>query len=363
MRVLVPFVVLAVVDISTSPDLSFLGFYFLPMLLAAWYFGRREAMAMALASAGVWLADDLLSHRFDVPTTASVWNRSVEIVFFVLLAWLAGTLRATLLREIKARAELLERDLELAREGQMALLPPSRLEKNGFTAAAVCRQTRGVGGDAYDTVPLGKEAVACAVADVCGKGISAALLMAGFLADFRALLLLRSDRLDLLATQLSARLKESLGPRRFVSAFLAVVEDGWLRYVNAGHEPGLLFTPGHPEAKVARLGSTGPVLGPPVGIPFREERVPFPEGGVLLLYTDGLTEAANAAGEEFGRARVVGTAAGALSEDPDTIVCRLLRAAEEHSAGETFTDDATILCLAKRSAAGRHPEPSIELRT
>jgi serine phosphatase RsbU (regulator of sigma subunit) len=347
--VAVLFVVLALVDVGTNPDISFLAFYFLPMLLAAWYFGRREAVFVAVASVAVWVADDLVARRYDAHVAVSVWNRSVEFVFFVLLAWLAGTLRATLAREMAARAERLERDLEIAREVQGTLLPPSRLEGTSFTVTAVCRQALGVGGDAYDIVPLEGDALSVAVADVSGKGIPAAILMASFLAAFRGLLPLRAHRLDLLASELSNGLSKSLAPRRFVTAFLGVLEDGWLRYVNAGHEPGLLVTPGRSEGAVTRLEPTRPVLGLP-GMPASgQKRVPFPEGSVLLLFTDGLTERSNAAGEEFGRSRVARLAAASNGHDPGAIVESLLRAAEAHAAGEAPGDDTTILCVRRRS--------------
>jgi serine phosphatase RsbU (regulator of sigma subunit) len=354
--IVVLFLAIALVDIWTSPGLSFLSFYFLPMLLGAWYFGRPAAVALALASTAVWLTDDVLSHRYHALATIPIWNRGVEIVFFVVMAWLAGTLRATLLRETKARAELLERDLEMAREVQAALLPPARFEGAVFTASAVCRQARAVGGDAYDIVPLETGALAVAVADVSGKGISAALLMANFLAVFRALLPLRTDQLDLLAAEISGRLRETLAPHRFVTAFLAVIEDGSLRYVNAGHEPAILVTPGHPQPASVELKSTGPVLGLLRDRSFREERVPFPAGSSLLIYTDGLTERLSATGEEFGRARAVRTAATSCTKHPGAVVQSLLEAADEHAAGEPPTDDLTILVVARRT-----PPPSRSL--
>ena len=351
--VLVLFSLLALLDFGTSPDISFLGFYFLPVLLAAWYLGRREAIAVALASVAVWVADDIVSHRYDVSPAISIWNRSVELVFFVLLAWLAGTLKEALLREGTARSERLERDLEIAREVQVALLPPSRLKGAAFTASAVCRQAPGIGGDAYDIVPLEDEGVSVAVADVCGKGVPAALLMASFLGAFRGLLPLHADRLDLLAEGLSERLRGALAPRRFVTAFLAVLEGERLRYVNAGHEPGILIVPGRPEPTVSLLEPTGPVLGLLRSLPLCEESVPFPPGSLLLLFTDGLTERTDAAGEEFGRERVIRAAAAAAAasfdDDPGAVVRKLLQEAQDHAGERPPVDDVTILCVRSRA--------------
>jgi sigma-B regulation protein RsbU (phosphoserine phosphatase) len=259
-------------------------------------------------------------------------------------SWLgrAGKVRAC------PRACRLERDLAMARDVQAALLPPRRQDGAGFAAAAECRQAFGVGGDAYDLLTLGSGSLSVAVADVSGKGIPAALLMASFLASLRGLLSLRADRLDILAEELSERLRTSLVAPRFVTAFIGILENGSLRYVNAGHEAGLLFVPGA-AAGAALLRSTGPALGLLAGSRFREERVQFPRESLLVLFTDGLTECANAAGDEFGAMRVAEAAASSREAAPIRIVESLLRAAEAHAAGEPFADDVTIVCV-RRSA-------------
>src|SRR5262245_36116207 len=82
--IVVLFLILAGLDLGTSPDVSFLGFYFLPVLIAAWYLGRREAITVALASVAVWVADDLLAQRHYSHIAIPIWNRSVELGFFVL---------------------------------------------------------------------------------------------------------------------------------------------------------------------------------------------------------------------------------------------------------------------------------------
>jgi sigma-B regulation protein RsbU (phosphoserine phosphatase) len=183
------------------------------------------------------------------------------------------------------------------------------------------------------------------VADVSGKGIPAALLMASFLASLRGLLSLRADRLAVLAEELSERLRTSLAAPRFVTAFIGIVEDGTLRYVNAGHEAGLLFRPGATAADAVSLRSTGPALGLLPGSRFREGRVPFPRGGLLVLFTDGLTECTNRSGAEFGATRVAEVAAPCSGAAPVRVVENLLRAAEAYAAGKAFADDVTIVCV------------------
>ena len=344
------FAALAAIDFATSPDLSFLVFYLLPVLLASWFLGRRQGLLVSFASVGAWTLDDLLTHRVYVHLGVPIWNRAGVLAFFVFLAWLAGVLKEALEREVRERTERLERDLAMARDVQASLLPPRHLDGGRFSVAAECHQAYGVGGDVYDVQTLGTGALFVAVGDVSGKGMAAALLMSSFLASLRLLLPLHAGRLDLLAAELSERLRTSLATSRFVTAFVGVVEDGWLRYVNAGHNPGFLVVPGAGPAEAVTLHSTGTVLGLIPGARFREERVPFPPGGLLVLYTDGLSECANAAGGELGTQQVLAIAAG-NEGSPAGVVRALLRAATAHAAGEPFGDDITILCVRRNETS------------
>jgi sigma-B regulation protein RsbU (phosphoserine phosphatase) len=180
----------------------------------------------------------------------------------------------------------------------------------------------------------------------------AALLMAGFLGSLRGLLTAGGARLDTLAAELSEALRTSSADTRFVTAFLAIAEDGVLRFVNAGHEAGLLLAPPGEGGDPRLLPSTGPALGLLPGSRFHEERVPLPPGATLVLYTDGLTECEDPAGSELGRERVARLVAGAAGEAPDQIVSRLIAAAAAHAAGAPFKDDVTILCLSRKSSSG-----------
>ncbi len=344
------FIVLAVVDFATSPDLSFLVFYLLPVLLASWFLGRRQGLLVSIASVGVWTVDDLLTHRVYAHLGIPIWNRAGELAFFVFLAWLAGVLKEALEREVRERTEHLERDLAMARDVQASLLPPRHLEGGRFSVAVECRQVYGVGGDVYEVQTLDTGTLFVAIGDVSGKGMAAALLMSSFLASLRLLLPVHAGRLHLLAAELSERLRTSLAHPRFVTAFVGVVEDGWLRYVNAGHNPGFLVVPGAAPAEAVSLPSTGTVLGLIPGARFQEERVPFPRGALLVLYTDGLSECANAAGEELGTQQVLAIAAGS-SGPPANVVETLLGAATAHAAGEPFGDDITILCVRRNETS------------
>ncbi|HSB62569.1 MAG TPA: PP2C family protein-serine/threonine phosphatase, partial [Thermoanaerobaculia bacterium] len=251
--------------------------------------------------------------------------------------------------------ERLEHDLAVAGEVQAALLPPRRLEGTLFSAAGECRQALGVGGDAWDVVALSDDAVFAGIADVSGKGMPAAVLMAGFLGSLRGLLTAGDQRLDALAAELSETLRTASAETRFATAFLAIAEDGILRYVNAGHEAGLLLPPPGAGGDPRPLPSTGPPLGLLPGSRFHEACVPLPPGATLVLYTDGLTECEDPEGSELGRERVARLAAAASGESPERIVSDLVAAAEAHAAGAPLGDDVTVLCLVRKGAAPYNP--------
>jgi phosphoserine phosphatase RsbU/P len=340
------FSLLAAVDLLMRPDVSFLTFYFLPVLLASWYLGPREGLAVSLASVSVFIADDILTSRSYASAAVPLWNHGAELAFFVFFSWLVGTLHAAFEREAQARTERLEHDVAVAGEVQAALMPSRRLQAGPFAGAAECRQAFGVGGDAWDLVALPGGAVFAAVADVSGKGIPAALLSAGFLGSLRAQLATGAARLDALAAALSESLRTASADRRFVTAFLAVAEDGRIRYVNAGHEPALLLAA---DGTLNFLPSTGPVLGLLPGARYREAGAPFPAAASLVLYTDGLTECEGPDGSELGRSGVAAVAARLAGMAPEEVVARLLSAVEAHSGGAPPGDDVTVLCLSRRA--------------
>jgi serine phosphatase RsbU (regulator of sigma subunit) len=339
---------LAAVDLATSPDVSFLVFYLLPVLAASWTLGAREGVVISVASVAIFVADDLVAHRKYANAAVPLWNHGAEFAFFVFFSWLVGAFRSALERETRARAERLEHELAVAGEVQAALLPPRRLDGPLFAAAAECRQALGVGGDAWDVTALGDGAVFAGIADVSGKGMPAALLMAGFLGSLRGLVGTGEVRLTALAAELSASLRAASDDRRFVTAFLAVADESGLSYVNAGHEPGLLLAPPTSTCPPMLLGSTGPVLGLVPNARFREVHVAFPPGASLVLCTDGLTECEDPAGAELGRANVARLAAALAGRAPERVVSGLLDAATTHAAHAPFGDDVTVLCLARK---------------
>ena len=205
----------------------------------------------------------------------------------------------------QAHAEKLEserraaQELEIAKQVQARLFPQCKPELKTLEYAGICLQARQVGGDYFDFLNLGPQRLGLIIGDVSGKGIAAALLMANLQASLRSQSALAFDQPEVLLQSVNRLFYDNTGESAYASLFFADYDEATqrLRYVNCGHLSGLLV---RGDGKVDRLASTSMLLGL-----FREWNCSICEqqlssGDVLVLYTDGITEASNERGEEFG---------------------------------------------------------------
>jgi len=210
----------------------------------------------------------------------------------------------------RAIAEKLEyerraaQELEIAKQVQARLFPQTLPPLRTLEYAGICIQARQVGGDYYDFLELGRERLGLVIGDVAGKGIAAALLMANLQANLRSQCAIALDQPQRFLRSVNQLFCENTTDGAFATLFFAEYDEEVqrLRYANCGHLPALLL---RRDNSLERLGSTCTVLGP-----FKEwdcsieERRLF-SGDTLALYTDGITESFNDAGEEFGERRLI----------------------------------------------------------
>ena len=208
--------------------------------------------------------------------------------------------------------EKLRRDLALAAEVQQRLLPERPPEAEAAQLAALSLPARTVGGDYYDFLELGEHRIGIALADVAGKGIAAALLMSVVQASLRLLAAEGVASLPQLAARLNRLLHRSTKASSYATFFYAQLDESnlQLRYVNAGHNPPYLIRgmrvadAAKPELEIQELGAGGTVLGLFPQASYEEGRVDLRPGDVLVLFTDGVSEALNGKEEEFGEERL-----------------------------------------------------------
>jgi serine phosphatase RsbU (regulator of sigma subunit) len=200
--------------------------------------------------------------------------------------------------------EMLRRDLALAAEVQRRLLPRQSLETAVLSVSAVNLPARSVGGDYYDFLELERGATGIALADVAGKGVAAALIMSVVQASLRILAAEQNVSLPQLAARMNAFLYRATGASSYATFFYARLEQSGreLRYVNAGHNPPYLLRAGG-EA-IEELTAGGTIIGMFPCADYGEAVLALRAGDLLFAFTDGVTDALNPAGEEFGEERL-----------------------------------------------------------
>jgi sigma-B regulation protein RsbU (phosphoserine phosphatase) len=236
-------------------------------------------------------------------------------------------------------------EVEAARRVQQRLFPEPLPAVPGWDCAAVCRPARVVAGDYYDLFAEAPGRLALALGDVAGKGLGPALVMAGLHALVRSRLPGRADGLAGLAAEVNRYLLATTPDDMFVTLFLAVIDlaGGRLRYVNAGHPPPVVVSP-HGDEPVC-LAEGGAVLGILPDASYDEGEAVLGPGSVLVLYSDGLTEAAGGDGGLFGAKGVIDVLRATRSAPAGAVLARLLGAATDFTAGAGPADDLSVVIL------------------
>jgi sigma-B regulation protein RsbU (phosphoserine phosphatase) len=267
---------------------------------------------------------------------------------FVQKPWEDTTLLEILQREIedaraaKRRDAAQQRDEEEARMIQRGLLPKELPDVPGYGLSGEWRPASGVGGDCYDVLAWDRGQFGISIADVCGKGLPAALLMSNLQAAVRAF---AQDvaRPHALCASVNRLLCRNMISGRFVTfCYLRVDGPGrMLSYSVAGHNPPILM---RRTGEIVRLTTGGTVLGVFTETAFEEETVPLLPGDRLVLFTDGITEARNAAGDEYDDEGLIASLRRHRHLDAAELQRKLFDDAVAF-ASEGFQDDATLIVL------------------
>ncbi len=254
------------------------------------------------------------------------------------------------LAEARMQQERLERELQLAMEIQQRFQPASPPHVPGYELQGISFPCYEIGGDYYDFIKREDGRLVIALGDVSGKGTAAALLMSSLHAAIHA----QSASHDTLVATISAvnrYLADNIPPNRFVTLFYAELdpESGAVSFLNAGHNPPLIV---HSAGTVEQLASGGLPLGIKPNAEYREGRTQLQMGDVMVIYSDGVTEAASPSGEEFGSTRLYEVVSRNIDASAAGIRDRIESALTKFSQGTQAADDITLV-IVKRQAETR----------
>jgi phosphoserine phosphatase RsbU/P len=250
-----------------------------------------------------------------------------------------------------AQRERLNREVEIAREVQERLFPQTLPPIAGIEYAGACRPALGVGGDYYDFLALPGGQLGIAIGDVSGKGIAAALMMASLQASLRGEATRAPENLAALMSNVNRLVYEASSSNRYATFFYGQYNPATrqLAYVNAGHNPPMLFHKSNGEWQISRLETGGTVVGLLESFPYEQGNLKIEPGDVFIAFTDGISEAMNGADEEWGEKALIETVKSCDGLNSSEAITRIMQAADKFVAGAKQHDDMTLVVL--RAAA------------
>jgi len=253
-------------------------------------------------------------------------------------------------RKIESKAKLLEADLDKAREIQRSILPVHEMRFAQYDVYGVSIADRIVGGDFFDYLqpPEDKDRLGVVIADAASKGLSAAA-QALYVSGAMRMGIGFNTKISTLIGRLNQLVSRTFTPEHFVSMVYAELlnsDNGLVLYVNAGHSTPILLRNSSNEAE--KLAATGQILGPFPGEKYRADFTIMKKGDILLLYTDGITEASDENQQLFGEQRLTAVLREYKSKSPKEISLQILQAVQTFSSITSYSDDKTVVVI-KRS--------------
>jgi sigma-B regulation protein RsbU (phosphoserine phosphatase) len=323
-------------------SISLVYLYILPIAVGAIFLRKKVSYSLIVVCV---LFHDYYSPRGINPGVRIFHNLSAMLCFafvvYVIQRYMEQ--REALAKTVRQQRDDLLKDVELAAQVQRLFLPSGKPAIAGLEIAGMMHPAHGVGGDYYDYFPIDAHTTQIIIADVSGKGVPAALLMSATAAAMR--LEANHDRNMLEQVErLNTGIHSVSDSDRYVTLLVAEIDaqKRTLRYVNCGHNPALLF-----RAKTGTLTRMNSSC-PPIGLSPEEicelAAEDLMSGDVLVFYTDGVTEAENRLGEEFGMERLSATVRRSSSLSAEDLMSDVYNTAADF-CGDNFNDDVTILVV------------------
>lgn len=302
-------------------------------------FRTRNILCLAIRNkSGKIIAALELLNRKDGPFT----DEDIDILV-TLSGHMALALENARLHQVLLEKERMEKELALARGIQRSLLPETTPLVEGFDIALLNQPCYEVGGDYYDFLTLGPNSLLVVIADVEGKGVSSAMVMSNLQATLRALVL-QLHALNEIAEALNKMILADTRGGKYMSIFLGLLDTKRhaIHYINCGHVPPAVVRPNH---ETISLTEGGMVIGLFPGVEFERGIVRLQSGDIMLLCTDGITEAMDADQEEYGTERLVKCVQGVSDKNASEIVAEVSADVARYSRHGTHVDDKVMMVI------------------
>ncbi len=322
--------------------ISLVYLYILPLAVGAIFL--RKGVSYSLIVICILLHDSY-SQRTIHPALRIFHNLSAMLCFAFVVYFIQRYIeqREALAKTVQQQRDDLLQDVKLAAQVQRLFLPSRKPAIDGLEIAGMMLPLRGVGGDYYDYISIDAHTIQVVIADVAGKGVPAALLMAATAAALR--LEANHDRNMLRQVErLNAEIGAVSDPERYVTLLVGEIDTHkrMIQYVNCGHNPALLFRA--KTGTLTRMDSSCPPIGLSPDEICELASADLTGGDVLVFYTDGVTEAENQLGEEFGVERLSATVRRGSSLSAEDLMIDIYNSAADF-CGDDFSDDVTILVV------------------
>src|SRR6266851_2651646 len=324
-------------------SISLVYLYILPLAVGSIFLRKEVSYSLIVICI---LLHDSYSQRSIHPALRIFDNLSAMLCFSFVVYFIQRYIeqREALAKTVQQQRDDLLQDVKLAAQVQRLFLPSRKPAIDGLEIAGMMLPLRGVGGDYYDYIPIDAHTIQVVIADVAGKGVPAALLMAATAAALR--LEANHDRNMLQQVErLNAEIGTVSDPERYVTLLVAEIDTNkrTIHYVNCGHNHALLFRA--KTGTLTRMNSSCPPIGLSPDEICELASADLSAGDVLVFYTDGVTEAENRLGEEFGLERLSAVVLGGSSLSAEELTINIFNSATNFCGDVGFHDDVTIVVV------------------
>jgi serine phosphatase RsbU (regulator of sigma subunit) len=357
---------ITVIDYMTGPELSLLIFYFFPITVISWFVGKRQGIGIALFATFATALHDLLQADSSLVLAAQDVSHTWRILqtggVFLMVSFIIAALRVS-------EGEKRTIEHRLARTVQSFLLPQTAQSAGSLTCFGRCKSSDHLTGDFFDLIPLGPMKLAIVVGDVCGKGISAALLMAYIQGLLQSHVPFVEESLGELMNNVNRSLHRVTADDRFATLFIGVYDEQncLLTYVNAGHDPPVVFQfptatarggqreilqDARPIHRVTgtitpidavKLETGGLLLGVDPNFAYQTMSHKLHDGDILVCDTDGMKDAMDHQGRMYGADKLIHVVASHYRESAERIIDVIFQDVERFAGQKAQTDDITLV--------------------